>query len=665
MNSLNKDDNEKKHEIYRAEYPFIRDDFRLIAKVENNKQELIIAKIDPITKQILKSSSIQCIHTAVTDIGLEDLKENSITPADNEEFNRKVLKIRSSENLKEINLAPEEKFKAFKSWVAGISDAGINAIKLQYEIDNALALQYPISLFLMQFLVRNDREFSFKFLELIERDCKYEGVLHKPCLTSNSILIIDSILESIETYDEFSDMLYIEPNLKEVLNAIFELPIYFDAIVPLYNYKGEINNEEIEESLKDLEHKNRLFLISFERSAELPGFVKYFKLDHYIIKSLLLRNPSALKYDDFIKLVKEILGPKKTDKLNKTSPISYLKAALASNPAIFELYKTYNLKEIVELFKSDDYGNWQVRFELAINPNAIYFDEYTLLFDDPDWRIRRGILLNRNIDEIKRRFRGYDDLIPLELGVYMFDVISNEKAARFKEFKLFFKEENYSVLRELLRQPWSASFEEFKSYFESNSMEILKIIAMNRRAPLHEDYRKLFRKNKIIREVIASNPSATRFKEFKDLFPKELLKQFKIFSSSSGQYGKIKLTNQNDIKMASILASNSGASKYEEFRLLFYVDSPEVLEKLALNPSACQFPEYNEIILNILRSFRETCHNSNNTYDGVDFKNLLNIKKNIAANHEAARFKDFELLFNENDFNIKFNLAKNPNATNF
>ena len=142
-------------------FRFIRDDVFLCPWVdsETGSQKLVIQKINLKTNKVEFEDSIDCIHTAVTEISTTELEDYHNDAYVKELLDNKTLEIRSSEKLREINLNPKEKFAAFKSWVAGIAEAGLNAFKIQGDIDNAIDFIYPISYFLMRFLVKTDPDF--------------------------------------------------------------------------------------------------------------------------------------------------------------------------------------------------------------------------------------------------------------------------------------------------------------------------------------------------------------------------------------------------------------------------------------------------------------------------------------------------------------------------
>ena len=181
--------------ILMDKFKFIRDDVFLCPRVNliTGKQKLILHKIDLTTNRIEFEDFIDCIHTAVTNISAENYEDYQNRIDVQEHFNKKILEIRSSEELTEIKLTPEEKFKALKSWVAGIAEAGVNAFRIQDEIDMNLDLFYPISHFLFRFMIKADSDFIPQYLMKIERECMFEGVRHESSFLANTIPILDII----------------------------------------------------------------------------------------------------------------------------------------------------------------------------------------------------------------------------------------------------------------------------------------------------------------------------------------------------------------------------------------------------------------------------------------------------------------------------------------
>lgn len=103
--------------VLTEKFRFIRDDVFLCPWVDLNtgKQNLILQKINLKTGEVEFEDKIACIHTAVTNISTKEFEDYQNKTDVQERINKKPLKIRSSENLREINLTPEEKFSALKS----------------------------------------------------------------------------------------------------------------------------------------------------------------------------------------------------------------------------------------------------------------------------------------------------------------------------------------------------------------------------------------------------------------------------------------------------------------------------------------------------------------------------------------------------------------------
>lgn len=219
---------------YSVKYPFIYDDTFLIAELDKSsgKQWLVMQKIDKRTLNVLIESRIQCIHTAITTLQVNDFEDQVY----DDDFEQEMLKIRSSEGVREIKLEPEEKFFAFKSWVAGIAEAGINAITIQSDIEQYAHLHYPIANRLFNFLLKAKTTFIQDFVEQMERNCAFEGKYHKPSVNANLLKILDIMIldektawniwrDQIKTNYEWSDKwnVYLIKNFYDLMEAIFEL----------------------------------------------------------------------------------------------------------------------------------------------------------------------------------------------------------------------------------------------------------------------------------------------------------------------------------------------------------------------------------------------------------------------------------------------------------
>lgn len=186
-----------------ASYRFIWDDCFLIAHVNpgTGKQQLIIRKQNPDTQEIEYEDRITCIHTAVARMTPNQLRNT----VDERDFTEAVLRIQTTEGLEEINLSAEEKFKAFRSWVAGIAEAGWDAFKIQSDIERVANIIYPIAHPLLKFIINIDTEPIYDYLDRIEHECKFEGVNHDASMISNLSLVLDAIVEDFIENPEFYD----------------------------------------------------------------------------------------------------------------------------------------------------------------------------------------------------------------------------------------------------------------------------------------------------------------------------------------------------------------------------------------------------------------------------------------------------------------------------
>ena len=183
--------------ILTEKFQFIKDDVFLCPQVntETGKQKLIMQKINLKTNEIEFEDSIDCIHPAITDISVDQFNNNQKNGERKKNLLKKTLFIRSTENLREINLAPEEKFKALKSWTAGIAELGIDALTVQTEIGNSADLEYPMIHKLLQFLTKVEADFIYQYLSKIEKECKFEGINHNSSIIANLLPILMRVVD--------------------------------------------------------------------------------------------------------------------------------------------------------------------------------------------------------------------------------------------------------------------------------------------------------------------------------------------------------------------------------------------------------------------------------------------------------------------------------------
>lgn len=264
-----------------AKYPFIFDDIYLIAQVNKStgRQMLIMQKIDQRTNRVLLEDRIECIHTAITNITLEEFEDKVAE----EGFEEEMLNLRSSENVRRIELVPEEKFFAFNSWVQGIAEAGVNAVSIQENIEHYAHLANPISRRLFNFLLRSKIEFVQEFLSQIERYCHFEGEYHKPSINANLMKLLNIVvLEEKEAWNRWRDVvevnyewsdrfdLYLMKQFDEIMESIFELEPSANIFLEedKYNFILTLPKarmlEDWEKTTKDSVIYNNTFIFSYQ-----------------------------------------------------------------------------------------------------------------------------------------------------------------------------------------------------------------------------------------------------------------------------------------------------------------------------------------------------------------------------------------------------------------
>lgn len=135
--------------ILERKIPFIHSNifFRAQLDTRSGKQKLIIEKINEKTKKVELKTSIDCIQPVLTD--------------------------------KSIKIDPMEKFEAFNSWITGLSHYGFSSFKILTEIDNNEDVGFSLSSQIIRFMSLVDIEIFYEYLIKIEKECVYEGILHK------------------------------------------------------------------------------------------------------------------------------------------------------------------------------------------------------------------------------------------------------------------------------------------------------------------------------------------------------------------------------------------------------------------------------------------------------------------------------------------------------
>lgn len=287
-------------EEFKSCYSFIREDIRLCAVVNKatGKQTLVMQKLkkslnDKENPQVEFQDFIECIHTAIIDLPVEEFDEHTRDT----EFEKKTLKLRSSEDIKEIDLEPEERFKAFNSWVAGIAEAGLDALRIQSEIEGEAKLIIPISLPIMRFLSKVSLDIMFQYISYLERVCMHEGIQHEASLIANLDPILNFILEKNPD----------APESKKILNAIFQINPPLKLFTQdhkkseLLKNAGAADMSQFPFAFSE-DESIRLKVVLNPRATEFKEFERFlsFKTEpNYYIRCIVALNENAVKFSAF------------------------------------------------------------------------------------------------------------------------------------------------------------------------------------------------------------------------------------------------------------------------------------------------------------------------------------------------------------------------------
>ncbi len=421
---------------FRSTYDFIRSDIKLSAVVnkKTGKQILLMEKINPKTLEVEFSDEINCIHAAIVDLTVDKLEKN----LNESNFNRETINIRSSEDLLEIKLSPEEKFKAFNSWVAGIAEAGINALRIQSEIENEGKLIIPITRPLMKFLTRIDTGIMLEYIADIKKACVHESIRHEACLIANLAPILSFIIN-----EDIS-----EEKEERILKAFFAI----NPPISLFSHESEFKE-----------------VLIHPAAIEMLQFSKFFS-DNEEIKRIIIKNPEIAKLSDFSKFLSY-----------STEPNSYIRIEAAKN------LNSTNFEEFKNFLSVQTEPDLRVRKAAANNPNAVKFEEYKNFLSfktEPDDGVRKMAARNPEAGKIKEFFQFFSFLTEPNHEIRKI-ATQNPHALEFKEFKNLLHEKSEPILevREIALKKTGKQFkidglvtkEDFREYFRlKNQLEDLR-----------------------------------------------------------------------------------------------------------------------------------------------------------------------------------------------
>jgi hypothetical protein len=435
----------------------------------SGKQTLEMIKENPVTGEIDIKDSIDCIHTAVCDIPVEDF-EDTVT---DENFEQNILKIRSSEkSIQKIELIPEEKFKAFQSWVAGIAEAGLDSFRIQADIESWGRLGGTIALRLMKFIAKVDKDVMYEFLLKIEKECRYNGMKHEQSLIAN----LNPILHMI---DDTND---------DIIRAIFAIE------PPIALFTKELDNAHF---------------LKYPEAADLPEFRLAFSVRRSAVLMALAQNPRAAEFEEFQSLFS----------------MDWLHEYLLSNPGAARHYD--HLRKYYS-YRSEP--NWIVRKLAASNAGAVRFDEFTNFLSEasePEFLVRKSAASNPAAVNLPK----FKNFLSSEIepdGRVRTAAAYNFQSVKYPEYKNFLSaitEIRTPVRAGAARNPFAVILDDYANFLsssrESNVM-VRTAAASNLNAPNRHEFRNFLsvdtETNEIVRLAAVKNPGAIIFAEYEDLF---------------------------------------------------------------------------------------------------------------------------------------------------
>lgn len=439
---------------FRACFEFVRKDIRLCAvvNIETGAQTLLMEKLRQIPQEnspsiVDFSQKIDCIHTAVVDVKLIDAIID-------DDLDERTLNIRSSEDLTEYYLKPEEKFIAFKSWVAGIAEAGLDAFKIQSQIEKEAKLLYPIVFPLMKFLAKIEPEILIEYINIIEHDCKFMGVQHEPCMIANLGPILDLLLEKSDLSKNLNikkAIFSINPPLKLFISEKRRLIFLGDPnAVLMDNFKDGFTNpnKSIRKQILlnpksiDFQEFSNFFSYETERNGEIRRLAAQMS---YVIKFPEFKNFLSYTTEPDFRVRREAarnpnIDIKKLPEYNnffsfKTEPSVEVRKMVARSlsAAKNNLYKNF--------LSAKTEPNYEVRLIAARNKNALKFKEYVNLKSikkEPVLEVRAAASVAKNIDIKEKIIVSHDDY-------YEYSILNAELELKEK----FFEEDNAELIEKI------------------------------------------------------------------------------------------------------------------------------------------------------------------------------------------------------------------------
>ncbi|MHA2366615.1 MAG: hypothetical protein ACXAC7_21845, partial [Candidatus Hodarchaeales archaeon] len=562
---------ERRSEFYIHKYKFLKD-FTLIAKVfrEDGRGHLVITHTPS-----KESDTLSCIHVCVTTITKEEYNEY----AGDDAF---LINARSTENREEIILSAEERFIAFRSWVAGIAKCGEDAFRIQYEIENLAHHAYPIVSFLMKFIAKYDLNFFKDYLWKIERECTYGGKLHESSLIANLIPFVNMIVnledfnlktkyfKLIEALSPPFDIFLLNSNVFRSYRACVENATEkFDEMI---NNLGQFKNAKLKRSAKNL-----VKILAYD-CEDLPNASNRFLEKLLNLKNFPIDLFDDLDEDEMCDLCKldAFTSWKYAEMLSETRNIELVRMLLKDE-------RCKDLKHLRRLFKSKDVDVLKM---LASNEFLVDVEEYGSLFDCEE----EDVLLEIAKNPIAKKRQEF---------LRFFDVL---KENSFKSLVgIEYAPENFVLIMQIVSDPENCAFDEYKNLFNYKSKFVLRCIAQNPNAVRFQDeFRKLF---KIVPVSVAKNPNASQFEEYGSLFDLDPVaaerverKKLKDLAKKRNEKNKkAELNDQDDLKIEELLTDDE-IDKMGRLSKVIHEKSDTFKNTLILSQGSGDYVGYSKLI---------------------------------------------------------------------
>ncbi|MHA1341469.1 MAG: hypothetical protein ACTSRZ_16235 [Promethearchaeota archaeon] len=429
--------------------------------------------------------------------------------------------------------------------------------------------------------------------------------------------MIAADLEAVH-YEEYKK-LFADPSTE-----ILKLVALNEAATKLEEYKLLFKNESIKE-----------YIAINPEAVQLEEYSSLFH-DNVRIRRAVASNPKAV----FHPLYKELFKDKNVKYKIAANPLATLlpmyKSLLSDKQVLYwggldnNYYAKLKYKDFFEYFKDeetalynpftkDDYPEFKLRFHA--------YDLKTILKDikdgakNPVWSFFPEFIENKDFfnyhsiyNPVAHRFDGFRKIFSYNLD-YIKRAASMEEAARFEEFKRFFREIN-------------------------RSRSILEALAGNRGATRFKEFAVLFDSKYIsyTRADLALNPKATKFDEFRNLF----------FIKYISKY----------------LALNPNAIRFDEYNQLFFVNDFITLKRLARNESAAGLECFRNLYNSRYWSVRDALYRNKRAREHYPKEHaklipreLGNTISEIISNPKAREYEEYERLFDDEDPNLMAALA--------